>query len=218
MNRTGFFIRVFVTLLKLYPIEFRSEFEEEMQTVFAAKVMDRASERLAILTAACLREYFDLFHNLLNEYLTEFGKGGDMSHKGRIFFILSGCLFLAGAFFHWASVVTGSTVERFKGADETLLYLTGGLILAASLIISGNFAKIISVLAMIIGLGLAVYTGILLMTYFMNPPHFAQNSYYINLGPGLFLTLCASILLVSYGLFQLSSNIKHPNNLTISPN
>jgi hypothetical protein len=210
MNRTGFFIRVFVTLLKLYPIQFRSEFEEEMQIVFTAKVMDRASEGLAILTPACLREYFDLLHNLLYEYLTAFGKGGDMSHKGRIFIILSGCLFLAGGIFPWASVVTGSTVESFKGADETLLYLTGGLILAASLIISGNFAKTIPVLAMIIGLGWAVYTGILLMTYFMNPPHFAQNSYYINLGPGLFLTLSASILSVSYGLSQLSSINKHP--------
>jgi hypothetical protein len=85
MNRTGFFIRVFVTLLKLYPIQFRSEFEGEMQTVFTAKVMDRASEGLAILTTACLREYFDLLHNLFYEYLTAFGKGGDMSHKGRIF-------------------------------------------------------------------------------------------------------------------------------------
>src|SRR5450759_1807884 len=192
MNLTGFFIRVFVTLLKLYPIQFRSEFEEEMQTIFTAKVMDRASEGLAILTTACLREYFDLLYNLLYEYLTAFGKGGDMSQKGRIFIILSGCLFLAGGIFPWASTYSGSTVESFKGASETLLYLTGGLILAASLIISGIFAKIIPVLAMIIGLGWAVYTGILLMTYFMNPPHFAQNPYYINLGPGLFFTLCAS--------------------------
>ena len=210
MNRTVFFIRVFVTLLKLYPIQFRSEFEEEMQTVFAAEVKNRGGEGLVILTIACLREYFDLLHNLFYEYLSEFGKGGDMPHKGRIFFILSGCLFLAGGILPWASTYSGSTVESFKGASETLLYLTGGLILAASLIISGNFAKIISVLAMIIGLGWAVYTGILLMTYFMNPPHFAQNSYYINLGPGLFFTLSASILSVSYVLFQLSSNKKHP--------
>jgi hypothetical protein len=133
-----------------------------------------------------------------------------MSHKGRIIFILTGFLFLSGGIFPWASAYTGSTTESFKGADETLLYLTGGLLLAASLIISGKFAKIIPVLASIIGLGWAVYTGILLMTYFMNPPHFAQNSYYINLGPGLFLTLCASILSVSYGLFQLSSNKRRP--------
>ena len=141
-----------------------------------------------------------------------------MSHKGRIFFILAGCLFLAGGIFPWASTYSGSTVESFKGASETLLYLAGGLILASSLIISGNFAKIIPVMAMIIGLGWAVYTGILLITYFMNPPHFAQNSYYINLGPGLFLTLSASILSVSYGLSQLSSINKHPNSLMISPN
>lgn len=218
MNRTIFFIRVFVTLLKLYPIQFRSEFEEEMQTVFTAKVMDRASEGLAILTTACLREYFDLLHNLPYEYLTEFGKGGEMFHKGRIFFILSGCLFLAGGIFPWASAYTGSTMESFNSPAETPLIVTGGLTLATYLIISGNFAKIISVLVSIIGLGWGVYTGILLITYFMNPPHFAQNSYYINLGPGLFLTLCASIISVSYGLFQLSSNKKHLNSLTISPN
>ena len=109
-------------------------------------------------------------------------------------------------------------MENFKGADEALLYLTGGLMLAASFINSINFAKIISVQASIIGSGWGMYTGFLLITYFMNPPHFAQNSDYMNLGPGLFLTLFASILSVSYRLFQLSSNNKHLNSLTISPN
>ena len=84
-----------------------------MQTIFTAKVMDRASEGLAILTIACLREYFDLLHNLLYEYLSEFGKGGDMSHKGRIIFSLTGCLFIASAVLPWASLGTGSTGESF---------------------------------------------------------------------------------------------------------
>ena len=214
MNRTSFFFRVFETLLKLYPIQFRSEFEEEMQIIFTAEVKNRGSEGLVVLTIACLREYFDLLHNLIYEHLTDFEKGGDMPHKGRIFFILSGCLFLAGGILPWASAYSGSTIESFKGAGETLFYLTGGLILAASLITSGNFAKIIPVLASLTGLGWGVYIGILLITYFMNPPHFAQNSYYINLGPGLFLTLFASILSVGYGLFRLSSNNKRLNNLT----
>jgi hypothetical protein len=218
MNQTSLFIRIFRTLLKLYPIQFRCEFEEEMQSIFTAKVMDRASEGLTILTTACLREYFDLLYNLLYEYLNEFGKVGNMSHKGRIFFILAGCLFLAGGIFPWASAYSGTTVESFKGANETLLYLTGGLILAAGLIISGKFAKIISVVASIIGLGWGAYTAILLLAYFTNPPHFAQNSFYINLGPGLFLTLCASILSVIYGFFKFSSINKHPNILTIFPN
>jgi hypothetical protein len=151
MNRTGFLIYVFVTLLKLYPIHFRFKFEEEMQTVFAAKVMDPSNADLAIMIATCLREYFALLYNLPHEYLAEFGKGGDMTHKGRIFFILSGCLFLAGGIFPWASAYFGSTVESYKGANETLLYLTGGVMLIASLILSENSAKIISFLASIIG-------------------------------------------------------------------
>jgi len=69
---------------------------------------------------------------------------------------------------------------------------------------------------MIIGLGWGVYSGFLLISYFMNPPHFAQNSNYINFEISLFLILCASIPSVSYGLSQLSSNNKHPNSLTIS--
>jgi len=218
MNRTSFFIRVFVTLLKLYPIQFRSEFEEEMQIVFTAKVMDRASEGLAILTPACLSEYFDLLHNLLYEYLNEFGKGEDMSHKGRIIFILTGCLFFASAVLPWASLETGSAVESFDNPSVMPLILTGGLILAASLINSGNFTKTISVLTSMIGLGWGVYSGASIITYFLNGPWYAQNSYTVNLGPSLILTLCASILAFSFGLSQLSSINKHPNSLMISPN
>jgi uncharacterized membrane protein len=218
MNRTVFFIRVFVTLLKLYPIPFRSEFEEEMQTVFTAKVMDRANEGLAILTTACLREYFDLLHNLPYEYLTAFGKGGDMSQKGRIFIILSGCLFFASAVLPWASLETGSTVESFDNPSVMPLIVTGGLILAASLINSGNFTKTISILTSMIGLGWGVYSGASIITYFLNGPWYAQNSYTVNLGPSLILTLFASILAFSFGLFQLSLINKHPNILTLSQN
>ena len=218
MNRTSFFTRVFVILLKLYPIQFRSEFEEEMHILFAAKVREWAGEGLVILTTACLREYFDLLHNLLIEYLTEFGKGGDMSYKGRIFFILSGCLFLAGAVLPFATVGTGSTAESVNNLSltETLLIVTGGLILAASLINSGNFSKIISVLVSIIGSGWGVYSGLYISVYFLNGPLYAQNSSTVALGPSLILTLCASLLLVGYGLFHLASNHKHPNGLTLS--
>jgi hypothetical protein len=141
-----------------------------------------------------------------------------MSHKGRIIFILTGFLFLSGGIFPWASAYTGSTTESFKGADETLLYLTGGLLLTASLINSGNFTKIISILTSMIGLGWGVYSGASIITYFLNGPWYAQNSYTVNLGPSLILTLCASILAFSFGLFQLSSINKHPNILTLSQN
>ena len=140
-----------------------------------------------------------------------------MFHKGRIIFILAGCSFLAGGIFPWASFYSGSTtVASFKGPNEILLYLTGGVMFAAGLINSVNFAKIISILANTIGLGWSVYLGFLLISYFMNPPHFAQNSDYINFGPGLFLTLVATILSVGYGLFQISSN-KRTKNPALTP-
>ena len=132
-----------------------------------------------------------------------------MVSKSRIFFILAGCLFLASGIFPWASAYTGSTVERFIGADKTLLYITGGILLLAGVVISGKFAKKISALAMVIGSGWGVYTGLLLTSYFGNSPHFAQNSYYINLGSGIFLILCACILSIGCGVFQLSSVNKH---------
>jgi hypothetical protein len=126
-----------------------------------------------------------------------------MSHKGQIILALAGCFFIAGGVFPWASATIGSTVESFKGANESLLYLTGGLFLAASLIISGNFAKTIPLVASLIGLGWGVYLGFLLVSYFLNPPQFTQSSNSLNFGPGLFLTLCASILSAGYGLFHL---------------
>ena len=141
-----------------------------------------------------------------------------MSHKGRIIFILAGCLFLAGAVLPWASLETGSTVERFDNPSVMPLIVTGGLILAASLINSGNFAKIISILMGLIGSGWGVYSGACIITYFLNGPWYAQNSYTVTLGPSLILTLCASILAFSFGLFQLSSIYKHQKSLTISPN
>jgi len=205
MKHTDFLIHVYVTLLRLYPIQFRFEFEEEMQTVFANKVMDQANADQDIMIATCLCEYFALLYNLPYEYVSELGIGGDMSSKGRIFFILSGCLFLAGGVFPWASVYVGSTVENFKGANEILLFLTGGAVLVASLTLSQNLAKLISIMGCIIGLGWGVYIGFGLISYFTNPPHFPQNSDYMNLGPGLFFTMAASILLASYGIFKLSS-------------
>jgi hypothetical protein len=215
MNRTDFFLRIYAIILRLYPSQFRSVFEEEMQTVFAAKAVDWAREGLAVLSAACLREYFDLLRNLFGEYIPGFGEGGDMSLKGRIIFILVGCSFLAGGIFPWASLFSGDTLTSYKGPNETLLYLTGGIILAAGLFISRKFTKITSILASVIGLGWGAYLGLGLVSYFTNPPHFAQSSDYLNFGPGLFLTLGASILLVSFGLFQLISMNKHSNNLTI---
>ena len=217
MNHTALFIRIFGTLLKLYPIPFRSEFEEEMRAVFAAKVVEWAGMDLYFLTVACLREYFDLLYNLPHEYLSGFRKGAEMSRNSRIAFILSGCLFIAGGIFPWASAYYGSTVESFKGVNEILLFLTGGVMLVVSLINPGNFVKVISVLGIMFGLGWGVYMGILLSNYFINPPQFTQNSYYINLGPGLFLTLGACILSIGFGIFQLLSN-KRPHSLKISSN
>jgi hypothetical protein len=134
-------------------------------------------------------------------HLVEFDKGEVMSLKGRIFFILSGCLFLAGAVFPWAWVGIGSTVESFKGDNltSTLLYLTGGAMLVASFVNSGKLTKIISALASVFGLGWGIFSVFYLVGYFTNPPRPVQSSDYVTLGSGLFLILCASILLIGYG-------------------
>ncbi len=78
MNIPSISVRIFSALLKLYPKPFRNEFEEEMQTVFAAWVKDHTKDGLIPLMTSCLFEYLDLLYNLFYEYWVAFQKAYQM--------------------------------------------------------------------------------------------------------------------------------------------
>jgi hypothetical protein len=96
MNSTALILRVYKILLKLYPMQFRSEYEEEMVTVFALHLQDRSGDGRASYSIACLQNIFDLLCNLFPEYLAEYGKEFPMekmlSAKFQHHLIWWGCL------------------------------------------------------------------------------------------------------------------------------
>ncbi len=59
---------IYAFLARLYPPSFRAEFDDEMQTVFAAKLSDAARSGAVPTLAVCLQELWDLPANLLLEY------------------------------------------------------------------------------------------------------------------------------------------------------
>ncbi len=80
MSLSRTIIRIYALLLKLYPRPFRLEFEEEMQTVFAAQVIDQAEDGKIHLVATCLFELFDLLPNLIYQYWVVIRKEFGMDH------------------------------------------------------------------------------------------------------------------------------------------
>jgi hypothetical protein len=67
--------RIYALLVRLYPSSFRAEFDDEMQSVFAAKLSDAARSGTIPTIAVCLQELRDLPGNLLLEY------GRALAHK-----------------------------------------------------------------------------------------------------------------------------------------
>lgn len=79
MKIAPFFIRIFRSILKGYPLPFRSEFEEEMDLVFTDRTLDHASRSFPVFLLLSLREFFDLFFNLFREHWIENRKELHMS-------------------------------------------------------------------------------------------------------------------------------------------
>jgi hypothetical protein len=61
--------RLYAALVHLYPRQFRREFGEEMQSVFAEAITDAAQGGFLLLAACCLRELWDWPRSLLLAYL-----------------------------------------------------------------------------------------------------------------------------------------------------
>ena len=65
--------QTFSALLRLYPVSFRQEFGEEMETDFSDQIESHAASGSIHLAEICFRELLDLFINLFREHLVEFG-------------------------------------------------------------------------------------------------------------------------------------------------
>ncbi len=61
-------IRVYRSLLRLYPAAFRAEFGDEMAAVFATAVREAAAEGPTAVAAVCLKETADFPANLVDAY------------------------------------------------------------------------------------------------------------------------------------------------------
>ena len=64
----SFITHVYASLVRLYPRDFRADFEEEMRTVFADAVAEAAGRGGASLVSVCWRELRDWPRVLLSEY------------------------------------------------------------------------------------------------------------------------------------------------------
>lgn len=69
MNVTRLITRAYAALIRLYPPSFRNQFGDEMQTTFAAAVVQAAENGSTSLFALCWRELVHLPANLLREHL-----------------------------------------------------------------------------------------------------------------------------------------------------
>ena len=73
--------KIYGLLLRLFPLEFKSEFKEEMEEVFTATLEEAAKTGATLVVRACLFELFDLPGNLVIEHLSNLRKGKIMKTK-----------------------------------------------------------------------------------------------------------------------------------------
>src|SRR5512135_93015 len=68
VNMQALLIRIYNWLLYLYPREFRDEFADEMQSVFADSIADAARRGNIALIQVSLKELRDLLRAILREH------------------------------------------------------------------------------------------------------------------------------------------------------
>lgn len=155
MSLQGIFIRIFVSLLKLYPKQFRTEFAEEMKTVFAAQMKNQAEEGWFQLVTAGLIEFFDLWKNLFFAYWDIFKKefGMDTFLHARFHNHLIG----------WGSIVFGLAY----GLEALIESLTG--------LTTTGFSKMTSFTVLVVFLTQMIFIGVATGLFWLGTPRWKSK-------------------------------------------
>ncbi len=107
----NYFARLYAILLHLYPRQFRAEFGDEMQTVFAQAVAERTKESNSKTLAFCLREMRDLPGSLLRQHWFAIRKEDVPVNITKVFYLLAlivltlGCWLTTTALFGLGGII-----------------------------------------------------------------------------------------------------------------
>ena len=213
MNKTArFFLFLYRIMLRFYPVRFRQEYSEEMQTVFCLQLEHIQGNFKTFL--AGWRELLDLPPNILQAHLRQKRESLILLEKrfnfqpGSWQEILLACmpLLLMGLIPALLSFIPGTQTMNTAAAISLLIFLTICLI---GLGIIGLLAKLPRWAAgyTVIPLALFILGGLALVNYFdtLAIPHSWGFTAFISIFQGFFLLLLALAVFI---LLQITARLK----------